>query len=83
MEDLHKELASLPAFRELHEQIQTDPVTYLDYSLASGLILHKGRIWLPSKPSFIKMLLEEFHQSLVGGHMGVQKTLHRLQENFT
>ena len=83
MEDLRKELASSPAFKELHEQIQADPATYSEYSLTSGLILHKGRIWLPSTSPFIKMLLEEFHQSPVGGHMGVQKTLHRLHENFT
>ena len=45
--------------------------------------MHKGRIWLPSNSSFIKLLLEEFHQSPMGGHMGIQKTLHCLQDNFT
>lgn len=83
LEDLHKELASLPAFVELRDQIQVDPTTYPKYTLTSKLILHKGLIWLPFNSSFIKLLLEEFHQSPIGGHMGVQKTLHRLQENFT
>lgn len=83
LEDLHKELASLPTFVELRDQIKVDPTAYPKYTLTSELILHKGLIWLPFNSSFIKLLLEEFHQSHIGGHMGVQKTLHRLQENFT
>jgi len=82
IEDLRKELARTPAFKELYEQIQANPTKYPDHSVTSGLILHKGRIWLPSTSSFIKLLLEEFHQTPVGGHMGVQKTLQHLQENF-
>ena len=45
--------------------------------------MYKKRIWLPSNSSFIKQLLEEFHQSHTGGHMGIQKTLQRLHDNFT
>jgi len=83
LEDLRKELASLTAFLDLRDRIREDPVAYADYTLTEGFILHRGRIWLPSNSSFIKLLLEEFHQSPTSGHMGVQKTLHRLQDNFT
>jgi len=82
LEDLCKELASLLAFIELRKQIQAKPTAYHDYTLTPEFILHKGRIWLPSNSSFIKLLLEEFHQSPTGGHMGLQKTLQRLQDNF-
>ena len=82
MEDLRKELTHTPVFKELYKQIQADPTKHPDHSVTSGLILHKGRIWLPPTSSFIKPLLEEFHKTPVGGHMGVQKTLQRLQENF-
>jgi len=82
LDDLRKELASLATFLDLHDRIQEDPMAYTDYTLTEGLILHRGGIWLPSNSSFIKLLLEEFHQSPTGGHMGVQKTLHRLQDNF-
>ena len=83
LEDLRKELASLLTFVELCDQIQIDPTAYPECTLTSNLILHKGRTWLISNSSIIKLLLEEFHQSPTGGHMGVQKTLHHLQENFT
>lgn len=32
---------------------------------------------------FLKLLLQEFHATPTGGHIGVTKTLARLQENFT
>ena len=83
LEGLRKEMASHPAFIVLYHKIQGEPEAYLEYTLTADLILHKGRIWIPSNSSFTKLLLEEFHQSPTGGHMGIQKTLHRLQENFT
>lgn len=45
-----------------------------DYTLSQGLILYKGCIWLPRELFFIKVLLEEFHKTLTGGHMGTTKT---------
>ena len=83
LEDLRKEVASNLAFMELSRKIHDDPYAHPEYTFTNDLILHKGRIWIPSDSSFTKLLLEEFHQSPTGGHMGVQKTLHRLQENFT
>jgi len=83
LEDLLKEMASHPAFMELYRKIQDEPEAHPEYTLTTNLILHRGRIWIPSNSSFTKLLLEEFHQSPTGGHMGIHKTLHRLQENFT
>jgi len=83
LEDLRKELLSLPEFTALRDDIQANPIAYPEHTLNPGFILHKGRIWLSSNSSFIKPLLKEFHQSPTGGHMGIQKTLHCLQDNFT
>jgi len=70
LEDLRKEMASHPAFMELYNKIQMEPEAHPEYTLTSCLILHRGRIWIPSDSSFTKLLLEEFHQSPTGGHMG-------------
>ena len=83
LDDLRKELASLETFQDLRKRIQENLASYPDYALTEGLIMYKKRIWLPSNSSFIKQLLEEFHQSHTGGHMGIQKTLQRLHDNFT
>lgn len=44
------------------------------------LIFYCKRIWLPSGHAFLPMLLIEFHTTPLGGHLGIEKTLHRLQE---
>ncbi|XP_045791606.1 uncharacterized protein LOC123886321 [Trifolium pratense] len=41
-----------------------------------------NRIWLDPSLPFCKSLLEEFHSSPSAGHMGIAKTLARLQANF-
>lgn len=83
LEDLRQDIATNPAFMELFCKIRNNPEAHPDYTITNGLILHKGRIWIPSDSSFTKLLLEEFHKTPTGGHMGVQKALHRLHENFT
>lgn len=45
-------------------------------------MLFQGRIWINKGNSFIPLLLEEFHKSPLGGHMGKAKTLSRLKTNF-
>lgn len=45
--------------------------------------MNKGSIWLPKELGFITSLLNKFHTSPIGGHMGVTKTLARIGENFT
>ena len=82
LNDLRKKLASSVEYQELQDKIQNDLPETSQYNIAKNLILCKGRIWLPSDCSFIKLLLAEFHQTPTGGHLGVQKTLQRLQENF-
>ena len=81
--DLKHELTTHPEFLTLLEKICKDSAVASEYQNENGLILHKQRIWLPTGSSFIPLLMEEFHSTPTGGHYGVQKTLQRLQENFT
>lgn len=81
--DLKRELATHPEFLTLKEKIQGDPTIATEYKLENDLILHKHSIWLPTGSSIILLLMEEFHSTPAGGHYGIQKTLQRLQENFT
>ena len=45
------------------------------WSVADGMVLFKGRIFLPSSSSLLQPVLELVHGT---GHEGVHKTLHRL-----
>ncbi|RDX89550.1 hypothetical protein CR513_28712, partial [Mucuna pruriens] len=44
--------------------------------------LELGRIWINKGNPFISLLLEEFHKSSLGGHMGLAKTLSKLKDKL-
>lgn len=82
LDDLKQELSLNPEFISQLEAVQQHPNDHPNYNYSNGLLFHKGRIWLNKGNSFIPLLLEEFHKSPIGGHMGLVKTLCRLEENF-
>lgn len=70
-------------FQEKLQLISSKPTTYPNFQLNNGMIMHKGSIWLNVDNSFIPVLVMEFHATPMDGHLGVTKTIHRLQANFT
>lgn len=82
LEQLCKSLNDSHEFLSLPHDIQHDPGTHTDYKIHQGLILYKGKLWLDSNNPVKHLLLEEFHTTPLGGHVGVSKTLRRLQVNF-
>lgn len=48
------------------------------YTIENNRLLFKGRLVLPYGSSWIPLLFQEFHGSVVGGHSGVQKMYQRL-----
>lgn len=48
------------------------------YSMVQGRLLYKGRQVLPTSSPLIDLVLKEYHDSGVGGHSGVLKTLKRI-----
>ena len=77
------ELADNPEFSALRCDLQENPTNHPTLTYNDELILQNSRIWLPNKLNFIRILLHEFHSTPIGGHMGVTKTMARLQDNFT
>ena len=52
------------------------------YLWHNGLIYYKGRVVIPPQSTFIHQLLHEFHDSNIGGHLGVFCTYKRLAQQF-
>lgn len=53
-----------------------------DYDLKDGLIYFKNRLWLAEDSNLITKILEEYHNSVFGGHLGVDRTFHRIRNVF-
>jgi hypothetical protein len=62
-------------------KVQQNPSEYSGYKAVDRLIFFKDKLFIPTSSSFKKLLLEEFHDSPIGGHSGVEKTYGRLREN--
>ena len=52
------------------------------YTVLNNILLFQGKIVLTKDSSLIPMLLQEFHDSGVGGHLGVFKTYMRVSREF-
>ena len=52
------------------------------YSIKEGNIYFKGRIYVPATKQLRDQILEEYHDSPIGGHQGVEKTLERIKRTY-
>ena len=52
--------------------------SHRNYTLQNGKLCYKGRLVLASNSEWIPRLLQEFHSTPVGGHLGVYRTYRRL-----
>ncbi|MCI10359.1 protein FAR1-RELATED SEQUENCE 5-like, partial [Trifolium medium] len=82
VDELKQEQLSDSAYLELKARIEASPGSHPDFSLVDGLILRCGKIWVSPLSRFKRVLLQEYHESPIGGHAGVIKTLKRLSANF-
>ena len=50
--------------------------------MQNGLLLYKGKIFLGLCDALKTVVLQQVHDSPLGGHSGFLKTLHRVQRDF-
>lgn len=72
----------VPYFKPCSPRSPTAPHHTLTFTIRDGLLLSKNRIWLEPGNPFVAPLIEEFHSTPIGGHLGFTKTLHHIQSNF-
>lgn len=66
------------AIQDTIHQVTSNSGAHPDFILNDGLLLFKNKIWLDPNHPFHSSLIEEFHTTPIGGHMGFAKTLHCL-----
>ena len=82
LDDLRHSLADNHHFRKQCELVTASPDSHPDFKLHKGLLFFRGKIWLDPLNSFRTALIDEYHATPLGGHMGFAKTIHRVQQNF-
>ncbi|WVZ00696.1 hypothetical protein V8G54_026765 [Vigna mungo] len=66
----------------MRDKVLSNPSSYPFFRWNGDLLLYRGKIWISNQSKFIPLLLREFHETPVGGHAGVSKTLKRISANF-
>ena len=67
-----------PYLRRIKQRLIEDPDSYPRFTLDHGRLLHKGRLVLSKGSHLIPLLLQEFHNTPMGGHSGFLRTYKRI-----
>ena len=75
----HQLLLEVP---KLFQDLQSGSSGPKHFSLRNGLITYKGRVILGPNCSLIPKVLQQVHDSPLGGHSRFLKSFHRLKQDF-
>ena len=81
-QDIYEELDKSEKIQGLIAKVCHGESVKKGYTVIQGRLYYKGRLVLPSDSVFIPLLLKEYHDSLLGGHSGILKTMKRIRAVF-
>lgn len=82
IQELYKEIDTDVGIQTLLQQTKANPDAAGHYSVVNDKLWYKRRLVIPKTSKFIPLLLHEFHDSLLGGHGGILKTMKKIQDCF-
>ncbi|CAL9249063.1 unnamed protein product [Arabidopsis halleri] len=80
--ELYTEIATDTHLQQLKSQVEAAGGSLGHYRVWEDRLWYKNRLVVPKASKFISLILTEYHDSRVGGHEGVLKTLKRIQQSF-
>lgn len=81
-EDFFKEIVEDKTLQDMIGKIQTGELQSTKFYVLDGKLWSKNRLVIPKNSVFQSSILHEAHDSTLGGHSGVLKTLKRVQCSF-
>jgi hypothetical protein len=81
-EDISKSYSGDSHCTKLLEDLAVDPTSHQRFSLHSGILRHKGRLYIGASGDLKGRIFNSFHSSIFGGHSGSRVTYHRLKQVF-
>lgn len=82
MEDLFHEIKEDTCIQNIIVQLQAGELSSKKYQVIDGKLWSKKSLVIPKSLRFLPLILQEAHDSKMGGHSGVLKTAKRVQCSF-
>lgn len=82
LQDLYAEVDNNVEIQQLVAKLAVGKEVKCGFSLTNGRLFYKQRLVIPSTSAFIPLILQESHDSVMGGHAGVLRTLQRVKLSF-
>lgn len=81
-EAIQQQIQNDPYIIKLRQEIIQGGCSSKGFEVAQGIVKYKGRLVLPQGCVFIATILQEYHNSAVGGHAGELKTYQRVAREW-
>jgi len=82
LQQLQKEIQQDYELQQIWMLCQNQNLQYQHYQIKNEILLWKNRVVVPANSDIIKLIMQEYHDSVVGGHSGVAKTTKRICSQF-
>jgi hypothetical protein len=67
---------------KLLQEVTVAPTSHANYSVQSGILRYKGRVYIGMATDLKQRVFDSFHSSIFGGHSGERVTYHKLKHSF-
>ena len=82
LQDLYREIEENGEIQGISNKLQTGQTVKNGFSLVNGRLFYKQKLVIPTSSVHIPLILQECHDTVMGGHAGVLRTLQRVKALF-
>ena len=82
LQDLYREVEENEEIQLISNRLQTGQTVKNGFSLINGRLFYKQKLVIPSTSNQIPLIMQECHDTVMGGHAGVLRTLQRVKAMF-
>ena len=82
LQDIYREIEENAEIQSLIGKLQAGQTVKHGFSLVNGRLFYKQMLMIPPDSSQILLILQECHDTVMGGHAGVLRTLQRVKAIF-